>query len=87
VAKQEVDPVVAYYVDERKESKCLEGFISSIILIAFVVDFVGTTVALLSGPPASTLRLFSIRSGELILERRLHIPTEGLLRPAATLIL
>jgi hypothetical protein len=79
VAKQEVDPLVGYYVDERKEGKPRELFALSIILIVSVVDFIGSTVALLSGPSASTLRLFSIFSGELILERRLHTPTKGLL--------
>jgi hypothetical protein len=79
VGKQEVDPLVGYYVDERKEGKLRELFVLGIILIVSVVDFVGSTVALLSGPSASTLRLFSIFSGELILERRLHTPNEGLL--------
>jgi hypothetical protein len=60
-------------------------FVLCIMLIVFVVDFVGSTVALLSGPSASTSRLFSVLSGELVvLEKRPHIPTEGLLHEPHT---
>jgi hypothetical protein len=66
--------LVGDYVDERKEGKL---FVLSIMLIVSVVDFVGSTVALLSGPSASTLRLFSIFSGELMLERGSIYPLKG----------